>query len=131
MTLLDTHIMVWAAFAPAKLSRAARRAVEAAWSDEGLACASVSVLELAQLFHRGKVKTRLPVREAVEKVLLGLNVAPLELTAAIAAQAVAISGEYVGDPVDQVIAATALVERIPLVTADERLRSIPSLRCVW
>jgi PIN domain nuclease of toxin-antitoxin system len=36
-----------------------------------------------------------------------------------------------GDPADRLIAATALAHRAALITADEKLRVIPNLRCIW
>ena len=36
-----------------------------------------------------------------------------------------------GDPADRLIAATALVNRAALITADEKLHAIPNLRCIW
>jgi len=59
---------------------------------------------------------------------LGLNILPL--TPAIAA--LAESGIVAhGDPTDRLIAATALAHRVPLITADQKLRTTPGLRCIW
>jgi hypothetical protein len=37
----------------------------------------------------------------------------------------------VADPFDRMIAATALVRAVPLVTYDRRLRQLPALETVW
>lgn len=35
------------------------------------------------------------------------------------------------DPVDQLVAATALELGFPLVTSDERLRALPGIETIW
>jgi PIN domain nuclease of toxin-antitoxin system len=39
--------------------------------------------------------------------------------------------DFPGDPADRLIAATARVEGVPLVTRDSRLRVSPAVRTVW
>lgn len=38
---------------------------------------------------------------------------------------------FPGDPFDRVIAATAIVERVPVVTSDTRIRKSKVVRTIW
>ena len=42
-----------------------------------------------------------------------------------------LADAFPGDPMDRIIAATALTEGIPLVTADERIRRSGVVRTIW
>ena len=50
MILLDTHVLVWVAVEPRRLSRAAASAIRQATVTGGLAIASITLWELAFLF---------------------------------------------------------------------------------
>ena len=49
----------------------------------------------------------------------------------IAARSVRIAANFLGDPADQLIAATAIELDVPLVTAGQRLQHSPALRTLW
>jgi PIN domain nuclease of toxin-antitoxin system len=49
----------------------------------------------------------------------------------VCARALDLPPNYPNDPADRVIAATALVEGIPLVTADADIQRSKALRTVW
>jgi PIN domain nuclease of toxin-antitoxin system len=53
------------------------------------------------------------------------------VTPAIASTAVQFPDEYPKDPADRLIGATSVVEQLPLVTADEKLRCSPMLQTIW
>jgi len=59
-----------------------------------------------------------------------LRLTVLPITPAIAARAESGIVPH-GDPADRLIAATTLVYDAALITADEKLRALPNLRCVW
>jgi PIN domain nuclease of toxin-antitoxin system len=54
-----------------------------------------------------------------------------DITAAVAAFATQFPDDFPADPADRLIAATARVEGLSLVTRDARLRGSPILRTVW
>ena len=55
----------------------------------------------------------------------------LPITRNIALQAFELQEEYPNDPVDRVLGATALVEDIPLVTADRQIRKSRTVPTIW
>jgi len=42
-----------------------------------------------------------------------------------------LPGEFHRDPADQIIVATARVQRLTLITADPRILAYPHVRCLW
>ena len=115
--LLDTHVVQWWSAEPARLSRAATRAVEHA--DE-LAIASVTWFELAWLAHHERIMVSIPIRSWLEQLSAGLRT--VGTTPAIAAAAVALPATFPGDPADRMIYATAVEHGWSLITKDRKLR---------
>ncbi len=69
-------------------------------------------------------------RTDVMQILAHRQVRVLPIDADIAVTAAGLlSGRT--DPFDRIIAATALVHRATLVSADERLHGIPGLKTIW
>lgn len=131
MTLLDTHVLVWLAVEPRKLSRKASAAVRRGLSAGGLGVASISVWEVAQLFARGRLRRSGTIEASVEELVRETRVAVREITPTIAALACQLPAGFPGDPADRLIAATAMAEGSWLVTSDERIRACPLVRTLW
>lgn len=132
LTICDTHILLFWADAPHRLSAAANAALKSGISSENLACSDISLWEIAMLYTRGRINNQAGVSSStyIEDILLAMNMSVLPITAEIAELSQSDSFVH-GDPADRLIAATALAHRTQLITADEKLRSIPELRCVW
>ncbi len=131
MILLDTHVLVWAAIEPSRLSRAATSALRRAKSSDGLAIASVSLWEIASLFARRRIQAYSTVEASVRQVLESVGVVVKPLTVEVAVLATQFAEDYPRDPADRIIGATARAEGMLLVTHDERIRDCPLLRTIW
>lgn len=129
MILLDTHVVVWLAFEPDKLSKRAKEAIRGARLQGGLAIAAITLLELAWLAEKGRVVTTLSVESFVRRCALKMTVLPI--TPEIAARAVSLPESYPKDPQDRLIAATALVEGIELVTHDGLIGRSGLVPVIW
>jgi PIN domain nuclease of toxin-antitoxin system len=131
MILLDTHVAVWAAIEPSRLSRRAVSTLRRARSGTGMALAAISLWEMALLFARGRLSIYGTVEKSVQQVLdtLGLVVKPL--TPEIAVLAALFSETYPRDPADRLIGATAKSEGLALVTQNERIRNSRLLETIW
>jgi len=131
MILVDTHVVIWLAGDPRRLSRRAVAAIEQARRDEGggLAIAAFTLFELAYLVVRKRIEVTLSVESFLEDIALRFVVIPLN--APIAARAVQLPSTYPKDPMDRIIGATALVEGLELVTADENIRRSKVLPTIW
>ena len=129
MILLDTHVVVWLAFEPAKLSKRAKEAIRAARREGELAIAAISLLELAWLAEKRRVETTLSVESFVRLCASKMTVLPI--TPEIAARAVSFPDSYPRDPQDRLIGATALVEGIELVTHDKLIKKSGLVPVIW
>lgn len=129
MILLDTHVLLWLLLDPKKLSRAARQAIRRSRESDGIAVASISLWELAWLAENGRVQVSGTVEAFVSDCAAKVSVRPL--TPAIASYAVRMPATYPKDPQDRLIGATAVVEGMPLITADDRIRASKAIRTIW
>jgi PIN domain nuclease of toxin-antitoxin system len=129
MILLDTHVVVWLAFEPDKLSKRAKEAIRAARLEGGVAIAAISLLELAWLAENGRVETTLSTESFVRLCASKMTVLPI--TPEIAARAVGFPDSYPKDPQDRLIGATALVEGVELITHDKPIRKSRLVPVIW
>jgi PIN domain nuclease of toxin-antitoxin system len=127
--LLDTHVLLWISSDPQRLSKNAREAIREARQTASLAVAAITLWELAWLAQNGRlVISSSPenfVMEAVSRVVLE------PMTPQIVALAARLPASFPTDPADRVITATAILEGIPLVTADQRIRDAGIVEIIW
>ena len=131
MILLDTNAWFWLGARPERLSGAARAAIGEAVKSGGLAIASVSLVEMAAMMARGRLRPAGPLDAALSRLIEITAVVVKEITPVIAALAVHFPPDFVRDPADRIIAATAQAEGLPLVTRDRKLRASPLVETVW
>lgn len=130
LILVDTHVVVWLAFDEARISKQAGSAIlKARENGEGLAISDISLFELARVFRRERVRLAISIESALSEVESRFAVLPI--TGRISLRTLSLPAAYPKDPVDRIIGATALVEGIPLITADREIRNSGALATVW
>ena len=111
MLNLDTHILVFAL--TDQLSRSERSLlVEQDWS-----IASIVLWEIAKLKQLGRIKLDFG-EPIVENVFSTIHVWPLDLEIA----RVSTELDFRSDPADELIAATSIVNQVPLMTRNQLIR---------
>jgi PIN domain nuclease of toxin-antitoxin system len=129
MILLDTHVLIWMASEPKRLSRKAREAIRQARAKTGIAIATITLWELAWLAENGRIQISASVESFVREMVSRVMLKPL--TPEIAALAVRLPSGFPRDPADRIIASTAIIDAAPLVTADERIRQTSVVQTIW
>lgn len=129
MILLDTHVLIWMQAEPKRLSRAASATIRRAQGESTIAISAITLWEVASLVARGRIQAYGTVEASVHLLTEGIVVK--SITPEIAAVAAQFPMDFPRDPADRLIAATARVEGIPLITRDDELRSSPLLQTIW
>ena len=128
MIVLDTHAWIWWVSEPARLSKAARRQIDRAWT---IGIPAICCLEIAVLAARRRISLDRPTIAWLADALEQPRMELLPLSPAVAAHAADLPASLPGDPADRLIVATALVESAPLVTKDERLHTFQGIKAIW
>ena len=110
MINLDTHILVFALAGEIK-PRERRLLAGNTWS-----ISAIVLWELAKLVQLGRVALDLTNPELV-RTLSSLHVWPLDLAVSIQSTRL----DFQSDPADEIIAATSIVNSVPLLTRDRRI----------
>ena len=130
MILVDTHVVIWLALETANISKEARAAIEETrQSGQGLAISDITLLEIAQIENKHRIKLNASLETFLSEVEARFVVLPM--TGRVCVRAMGLPAGYPKDPADRIIGATALVEGIPLVTADDDIRRSKALRTIW
>jgi PIN domain nuclease of toxin-antitoxin system len=129
--LLDTNAMIWFVTGAARL----RPAMNAQIADPDLpvSVSIVSFWEMAIKHRKGKLQLPAPFATDPDETFANwcaravIDIVPM--TARHIARAMRLDFDH-SDPFDRLIAATALIENMPLVTSDAEFAACPGLRVV-
>ena len=130
MILLDTHVIVWLALEPNKISKAARSAIEdSRRQNQALAVSDISLLEITNLQRKGRILVNVTLETFLSEIEARFLVLPI--SGRICVRSLSLPAAYPTDPTDRIIGATALVESVPLLTADSDIRHSKAVRTIW
>ena len=82
------------------------------------------------LQQRGNLGSSLPIGELLELIATANRLQMLPITPAIAATRHSDRFTH-WNPVDRLIASTALVHGAPLITRNDKLKALPGLNTIW
>ena len=130
MILVDTHIVLWLALEPEKISKRVQAAIDEARRDgAGLAISAMTLVEIATLFGKRRFHLAMSLESFLDELERRFVVLPIN--ARTCARMLSLPADYPKDPADRVIGATALVEGMNLVTADREIRRAKVVRTIW
>ncbi|HBA39197.1 MAG: hypothetical protein A2W66_07550 [Deltaproteobacteria bacterium RIFCSPLOWO2_02_56_12] len=111
MLNLDTHILLYA------LTGDLTRREASLLSGDAWSISAIVLWEISKLSQLGRIEADLDHPELV-RTLARIQTWPLTLEVCRAIQTL----DFKGDPADEIIGATSIVHRIPLVTRDRQIR---------
>ena len=76
MVVLDTHVLIHDALAPARLSRRAKRLLDT----QPLACSDISLWEIGMLVSKGRVAIEADTEQFLEDIIRARNLRVLPIT---------------------------------------------------
>ena len=120
--LLDTHIWIWLTENPRRVGQSTYRTLQN--QQHEIWISPISIVEALTLAHKGKVTLHGDPMEWVAHASAGTKQAPFTSEVALSTR----QFPFDWDPADRILAATALALDLTLVTADERLLSLASIR---
>lgn len=111
MLNLDTHILLYALAGELTVRETALL------SNDSWSISAIVLWEIAKLSELGRIEIDLDSPE-LGRILAGLQTWPLTLDVCRAIRTL----DFDSDPADEIIAATSIIHRVPLLTRDRRLR---------
>jgi PIN domain nuclease of toxin-antitoxin system len=125
--IVDTHVLLWWSNAPHLISQAADNAFSDA---DVVAVSAITAWEIAILRSRRRIEIENDALQWLQKLTSSRGLRVLPVTIEIGALAAELH-ELLRDPIDCLIAATALTHNVPLVTKDDRIRRSGVVTTIW
>jgi PIN domain nuclease of toxin-antitoxin system len=96
---------------------------------ERIACSPISFYEIAYSSFRKRLELHTSREDFIAAAKARIDLVPISPQIAICAGE--LPAPFHGDPMDRIIAATAIVEDCVLVTHDDRIRKAKVCKVVW
>ena len=130
MILVDTHIVLWLALEPERISKRVQAVIdEARRNGTGLAISAMTLVEISTFFGKRRFHLAVSLESFLDELERRFVVLPIN--ARVCARMLSLPAGYPKDLADRVIGATALVEGMGLVTADQEIRRAKVARTIW
>lgn len=126
--MLDTHVLLWALTEPSRLSEQIRAL--AADRRTELFVSAASAWEIATKQRLGKLPQADVLVRAYRQHLARLQVESIPVDDEHSLLAGSMEWDH-RDPFDRMIAAQAMVESLPLATADEAFKTLTGVQVLW
>ena len=125
--LIDAHTLIWAVDDPSRLGPQA--VVDLKNTANQLLLSAGTLWELAIKVGQKKLSLSLPYRQWMTKAIADLNLSIVPITVDYADVQAGLP-RHDGDPFDRLLVAQAVVEGIPIISADARLDAYGITR-IW
>jgi PIN domain nuclease of toxin-antitoxin system len=128
MVLLDTHVFVWLASDPGRLSKAARDLLAA--PRQSAAISLVTAWEIALLSKRGLLELPLDADTFIARAIRHHRLTELPLSRELILRSVGLPDLH-NDPFDRILVATARARQITLISKDRKIAQYPGIEVIW
>lgn len=128
MWLLDTCTLIWLAAEKPELSAKARTVIES--NPDTLFVSAASALEIAVKARNGKLKFGLPPGKWYDEALKAFQIHEIPVDSRVAFRVGLLSPIH-NDPFDRLIIATALLDKLVVITCDRQFRRYKEVKTVW
>ncbi len=132
--LLDTQAWLWSVLDHPRLSRRARAALTEISAEAPVGLAAISLKEASWHLARGRVvvdKRFGPWPLWLRAAASSSSLEVLPLTVDVAIESEQLGDVFPADPADRLIAGTARVHDLTLITSDRPIRRSGALRTLW
>lgn len=132
--LLDTHAWLWSVLDHPRLSRRARAALNAVSFEGRVGLAAISLKEAAWHLAHGRIvvdESFGPWELWLRRAVASPHIELLPLSVDVAIESEQLGSAFPADPADCLIAATARVHDLTLITADSVMRKSLAVRTLW
>ena len=131
MVTVDTHIIIWEALDPQKLSKKALQQFKKANESDGIIFCDISLWEISMLITKNRLEIDASFKEFIELLAKTRNYVFQPITPEIADISNNLLKELNSDPADRIIAATSVFTNSGLITADKDLQKSKILKPIW
>jgi len=131
MVTVDTHIIIWEALEPGKLSKKAKSAFEKANATDGIIICDISLWEISMLLFKKRIEIEATYMEFIDLLRTTRHYIVQSITPEIAELSTNLSLDIHADPADRLIAATSIFSNSGLITADTNLRKSKAINTIW
>lgn len=83
------------------------------------------------MISTGKVEIKLPLDQWLDQAVNKAGLEVYDLNPKIAAESCCLPGKFHKDPADRIIAATARINGLALVTKDRKILNYPYVETIW
>lgn len=131
MIILDTHVIIWDALSPEKISEKAKESISHANQGDGIFLCDICLWEIAMLMKKKRINVETSYQSFIRLILDSNKYIIHGITAEVAELSVNFPKTINKDPADRIIAATSIHNNAPLLTADENLIKAPEITTIW
>jgi PIN domain nuclease of toxin-antitoxin system len=128
--VLDTHVWFWALEAPEEIPGRVRAELEDP-ANAPFGLPAVSLWELAKLAQKGRIRLTMPLREWMDRAVHPDLIEVIPLSRDVAVESTCLPDAFHSDPADELIVATARLQRAALITADKKILAYRHVQTLW
>jgi PIN domain nuclease of toxin-antitoxin system len=128
MYLLDTHVLLWLASDQSEISQVVLNTIKD--NAGNLFVSSITAFEIAIKSLNKKIELPLGPEEWIHEALKFHQIEEIPINSKIAIQSVLLPKIH-NDPCDRIIIATALLNRMPVLTKDKIISRYPGIEVIW